>query len=98
MADLPKDNLGKQKLLASEVEPSARKAARVLLNLGLKPGDVVHVSVPNTTEMIGIILGTWLCRGISSIVDPTLKEQTAALQIQDSLPKIIVCHRGKRIA
>ena len=93
---MPFDNLSRQRLRLSDLVPKARMAGRVFHKLGLKPGDVIHISLPNTTEIFFPVFGAWLNKAIASMVDPTLTKNSCVSQIKDSKPKFIICHEGIR--
>jgi acyl-coenzyme A synthetase/AMP-(fatty) acid ligase len=81
-------------LRLSDIVPKARNTARAFFKLGLVKGDVVHIALPNTTEIFFPVLGSWLCQAIPSMVDPYLKELSCAMQFEDSNPKLVICHKG----
>jgi hypothetical protein len=40
--------------------------------------------VPNNTDYHSVAIGTWLCRGVISLSDPTLGSQVLRKQIEDT--------------
>lgn len=80
-----------QKIMLSELEPMARKYAKVYTSLGLKRNDKMQISIPNSLEYFPLALGAWVCGAIPSVTDPDLAESTVITQIQDAQALIVIC-------
>ena len=96
LAGLDQDDLGYQSRNIGDMEPISRLAAKAFFSLGLKPKSVVHICLPNNTEFYFPCFATWLCQGIVSVADPTLRAGVLASQLGEAQPDIVVCYEGNK--
>ena len=73
-----------------DLEPAARRLARVLSSRGVGPGDVVTLVDDSKIQAPVLALATWLCGGIFNTMDPFLHQTVVANSIQLSQPKLIM--------
>eukprot|EP00095_Tigriopus_kingsejongensis_P011374 snap_masked-scaffold444_size168727-processed-gene-0.25 protein:Tk11374 transcript:snap_masked-scaffold444_size168727-processed-gene-0.25-mRNA-1 annotation:"4-coumarate-- ligase-like" len=78
-----------------DLEPQARRLAKLFTSLGVKRGDIVQISIPNDLEFSSLVLGTWVCGAIPSMTDPDLSVTTLQAQVEDTKAKIIICTSSK---
>merc|ERR1719334_2004258 len=82
-------------MLFSQVEEESVTLARALHHtLGLGPGQVVHLLLPNTTEFYIPVLATWLLHGVVSPSDPALSPSVLAQQLQEANTRMVFCARA----
>ena len=90
--DVPSDALGPAQLSLHELIRLSRCCGRAFKqSLGLRPGDAVHIALPNCTLYLAVQFGTWLCGGVASLADPELEVGTTASQLQKMGPRLVVC-------
>ena len=73
-----------------ELEPAARRLARVLSSRGVGPGDVVTLVDDSKIQAPVLALATWLCGGIFNTMDPYLHQTVVANSIHLSKPKLVL--------
>jgi len=59
--------------------------------MGVAPGDIVALYLPNIVEFFEVLFGAWLCGAVISSADPDLTEKTLKVQFDDTKPKVIFC-------
>ena len=77
-------------MLYKEVLECSRKFATCLQKNGLKKGDVVTISLPNTPQYLIALYGTYIAGGTSSGLSPLLSPPEIHYQLEDSEAKFIV--------
>jgi len=79
-------------LKTDQLQRKALVAAKRLASLGLKRGDVVHVTLPNCLDFHATVFGIWLLGCIASLSDPSLAENVMKQQILDTKAALVVCN------
>lgn len=74
----------------SQLEPAARRLARVLSSKGVGPGDMVTLVEDSLIQAPVLAIATWLCGGIFNTMDPYLHQTVVANSIHLSQPKLIM--------
>lgn len=67
-----------------------RSAARSLVRLGLKPGEVVAIFLPNCWEYAVAAHAICLAGGIPTLLNPSYKEREVRYQLQDSHAAMLI--------
>ncbi|BAY46081.1 amino acid adenylation domain-containing protein [Scytonema sp. HK-05] len=75
----------------SELSTSAHALARVLLNHGVKRGEVVAVFGPRSFGLIASMMGILLSGGVLLTIDPKLPSQRQQVMLQESKAKYLLC-------
>ncbi|BAZ25556.1 amino acid adenylation domain-containing protein [Kalymmatonema gypsitolerans NIES-4073] len=75
----------------SELSTSAHALARVLLNHGVKRGEVVAVFGPRSFGLIASMIGILLSGGVLLTIDPKLPSQRQQVMLQESKAKYLLC-------
>ena len=81
-----------QYLLFKDIEAKCIKAAKILSSNGLKKGDTVHIDLPNCVEFHVTVFAVWLLGGITSLADPSLRQNVLLEQIKDVNAAFAICH------
>ena len=90
--DVPSDALGPAQLSLHELIRLSRCCGRAFKqSLGLRPGDAVHIALPNCTLYLAVQFGTWLCGGVASLADPELDLGATMRQMEKVGPRLVVC-------
>jgi len=80
---------GKQ-IFLSQMEPSARKLARIFQGKGLQQGDVVTMVDRSRVETPVVALAVWLCGAVFNTMDPNPNKATLMGNLAALLPKILL--------
>ena len=96
MKNLAFDKQSLQRLNLSEIRPKAEKAAMVFRQLGLQPGQVVHIMLANSTEYFFPVFGAMLCRAVASLASTALPAKSISHQLEDTETKLVVCQESAK--
>jgi len=77
-------------ILFNDVLKNAQAFATFLQKNGLKKGDVVAISLPNTPQYLFALYGTFLAGGASTGLSPLLSPVEMAYQLNDCKAKFVV--------
>src|SRR4051812_22485308 len=69
------------------------RAAALLARLGVVPGDVVAVALPNRIELIITLFAAWRLGAAATPVNPTLTGAEMQFQIDDAGAKVVIGER-----
>ena len=75
----------------SELSTSAHALAGVLLNRGVKRGEVVAVFGPRSFGLIASMMGILLSGGVLLTIEPKLPSQRQQVMLQESKAKYVLC-------
>lgn len=78
-----------------ELNEKANSLARVLVDRGLKPGDIVGLITERSVEMIIGILGVLKAGGAYLPLDPTFPEDRIRLMLKDSEASLLLYYGGQ---
>ena len=73
-----------------DLEPAARRLARVLSSKGVGPGDMVTLLEDSLIQAPVLAIATWLCGGVFNTMDPYLHQTVVANSIHLSKPKLVL--------
>ena len=82
-----------QQVTYSELNARANGLAHKLLNLGVKPGEVVAVCLERSVEMLIGLLATLKAGGGYLPLDPAHPAQRWAFMLSDSQARVLLCNR-----
>ena len=91
LQNVASDHISQDRLLFSDLLSKSKKSAKIFQSFGVQDGDIVHICLPATTEFYYPVIGTWICNGIVSVVDPTLTLSSNVSRLEIVRPKIVVC-------
>ena len=73
------DALAPATIKTSELTSTFLKAGKAFhQTLGLRKGDTTQIYLPNTTAYYYPVFGTFMCQGVASMADPSLKVNNLA--------------------
>ncbi|CCK30419.1 hypothetical protein BN159_6040 [Streptomyces davaonensis JCM 4913] len=73
------------------LDEAANRLARLLLKRGVRPGDLVAVALPRSTDLIVSLLGVLKTGAGYLPVDPGYPAQRIAFLLDDAAPSAVVC-------
>jgi acetyl-CoA synthetase len=77
-------------LTYAEISDSAKRAAKVLVDLGVQPGDVVAVLLPRNKDFFFVALGAWKIGAVFAPLLSTLGPGPIASRLEISQAKVLV--------
>ncbi|CAM3275740.1 putative Phenylalanine racemase (ATP-hydrolyzing) [Xenorhabdus nematophila ATCC 19061] len=79
-----------QRVSFSELDQMRRRVAAHLLQQGIKPGDLVGVSIPRSAELMAILLGILTIGAAYVPIDPAFPEERKRYILQESGAEVVI--------
>ncbi|WP_229898781.1 non-ribosomal peptide synthetase [Streptomyces hiroshimensis] len=73
-----------------ELDEAANRLARLLLNRGVRPGDLVALALPRCTDLVVAMLGTLKAGAGYLPIDPGHPAERIAFMLKDAAPAVVI--------
>lgn len=95
--DAPALTHGEETVSYRRLDERANQIAHRLVNVGVRPGDRVGVSLDRSTDMVATLLGIHKAGAAYVPLDPTYPDDRLAFMIEDARPTCLVVDSNDRI-
>ncbi|GAA3046574.1 non-ribosomal peptide synthetase [Actinokineospora globicatena] len=81
---------GQRNLSYSELDALSRTVAGHLVDRGVRPGDVVGLSMASSADLVAAIFGVWRAGAAYLVLDPTYPADRISYMLSDAQPTVVL--------